>query len=110
MYTAKHDDRRIGFGRLSREAQRVTHVVRQVLNLRHLVIVREDHGVEILLELENLPGKHVKLLRRGPPLHAETGGGARLDLGHVDHGRNGTAIAGPGQPGLASIGQAGIFP
>ena len=72
--------------------------------------MREDHGVEIVLELENLAGKYVKPLRRSAALHVETGSSAWLDLGHIDHGRNNTATAWPGQQGLASLGQARSLP
>ena len=45
MNAAEHDDIRAGFLRLLREAERITHVVRHVLDLCDLIIVREDHGV-----------------------------------------------------------------
>ena len=51
MNATKDNDSCIGLGCLPCEAKRVAHVVCQVLNLRHLIIMRKHHSVEIVLEL-----------------------------------------------------------
>jgi hypothetical protein len=48
---AEHDDVGLGLGRGLRELQRVSDEVRQVLDLGLLVVVREDHGIALGLEL-----------------------------------------------------------
>jgi 4-hydroxy-3-methylbut-2-enyl diphosphate reductase len=53
MHAAENDHIRVRLGRLLREAERIAHEIRHVLDFRHLVIVREDDGVELLLEREN---------------------------------------------------------
>src|SRR6266508_199563 len=52
---AAEDDRvGIGRGRLAGQAERVAHEVRDVLYIRHLVVVREDHGTALLRERTHL--------------------------------------------------------
>jgi hypothetical protein len=47
---------RVGAGGrgLAREPERIAHVVRHVLDLGHLVVVREDHRVAAAREVANL--------------------------------------------------------
>ena len=50
------EDDRVGAGgrRLAREPERVAHVVGDVLDLGHLVVVRQDHGVALAREIAHL--------------------------------------------------------
>ena len=47
---------RVRGGRLARQAERVAHEVGHVLDLGHLVVVGEDHGVALLGERAHLSG------------------------------------------------------
>jgi hypothetical protein len=42
---------------LLREAERITDVIRHILNLRHLIIVREYDGVQLFLERADFSGE-----------------------------------------------------
>ena len=53
MDAAEHDDVRIRLLRLVSQPQGIAHEVRDLLDFPHLIIVREDHGVPLLLEAEN---------------------------------------------------------
>ena len=47
--------------RLLREAERIADEIRHVLNFRHLIIVREDDGVELFFERENFLRQRLEL-------------------------------------------------
>ena len=57
MNTAEDDDVCVGLFRLLREAERITDVIRHILNLRHLIIVREYDGVQLFLERADFSGE-----------------------------------------------------
>ena len=54
MDAAEGDHLGVGGGRLAREAERVAHVVGDVLDLRHLVVVGEDDRVALRRERADL--------------------------------------------------------
>jgi hypothetical protein len=60
MHAAEDDDIGVGLGRLLREAEGVADVIRDVLDFGHLIIVREDDGVELLLEGVRFPWRAVQ--------------------------------------------------
>ena len=62
MHAAEHDHIRVRLGRLLREAERIADEIRHVLDFRHLVIVREDDGVELFFERENFLRQRLELL------------------------------------------------
>ena len=51
MHAAEDDHVRIRVGRLLGEPQRIAHVIGDILNFRHLIIVRKNHRVERFLQL-----------------------------------------------------------
>jgi hypothetical protein len=51
---AEADDVRRRLGRLLAELERVTHEVGEILDLRLLVVVGQEHGVALLLEPADL--------------------------------------------------------
>ena len=54
QHAGKDNHVRLGGRGLLRELQAVAHKIRQVLNLRLLVIVRQDHGIHLALQPRNL--------------------------------------------------------
>jgi hypothetical protein len=50
----EHDGGRLDLGRQAGESERVAHVVRDVLDLRHLVVVRQDHRIAFLRQRQHL--------------------------------------------------------
>ena len=56
-HAAEDDHCRVRFGRLDAQPQRIATEIRQVLNLRRLIIVRQDHGVALYLEFLNVVEK-----------------------------------------------------
>ena len=64
MHAAEHDDIRAGPRRLLRQAERIADEIRHVLDFRHLVIVREDDGVELFFERVNFLGKRREAFAR----------------------------------------------
>ena len=54
MDAAEDNDVRIGFGRLLREPKGIPHVVGHVLNFWHLVIVRQDDGMALTFQAQDL--------------------------------------------------------
>ena len=50
MNAAEDNDVRVGLRRLLRKPERIADEIRHVLDFRHLIIVREDDGVELLFE------------------------------------------------------------
>ena len=54
MHAAENDHVGVGFCRLLGKSERIAHEIRHVLDFRHLVIVRQDDGVQLLLERKNL--------------------------------------------------------
>ena len=60
MHAAEHNDVRARLGRLLREPERIADVIRHVLDFRHLIIVGEDDGVELLFERKNFPGQRLE--------------------------------------------------
>jgi hypothetical protein len=82
---AKHDDFRFGFGGLLREAQRIAHVIGHILDLRHLVIVRENDRVELALKVDDFPRKRIEPRRRNGCADLKTVNSRRRhgdDFGH----------------------------
>ena len=75
MHAAEDDDVGVGLGRLLREAERIAHVIRHVLDFADLIIVREDDGVELLLEREDFAGQRVEALARHRLADAQVVGG-----------------------------------
>ena len=62
MHAAENDHVRVGLRRLLRKAERIADEIRHVLNFRHLIIVRENDGVELFLERENFRGQRFEAL------------------------------------------------
>jgi len=62
---AEDDHLGLGGGRLLRELQRVAHEIRDVLDLRVLVVVGEDHRVQLLAQALD-PAQERLALRHGP--------------------------------------------
>ena len=69
MHAAECDHVGLGLGGSLRELERVTDEVGHVLDLGLLVVVRQDHGVSLCLELPDplleLGGRHPEVLVRG---------------------------------------------
>ena len=57
MDAAKQNHVSVGFGCLVTQAQRVADKIRNVLQLRHLIVMRENNGVSLMLELLQRFGK-----------------------------------------------------
>ena len=87
MDAAEDDDVRAGARGLLREAEGVAHEVGHVLNLRDLVVVREDDGVELAFEGENLAGERLGLGGRAwtPQAGQREVGAAGLGFGQINH-------------------------
>ena len=62
MHAAEHDYVGVRLRRLLREAERIANKIGHVLNFRHLIIVREDDRVKLLLERENFPRQRRKFI------------------------------------------------
>jgi len=77
MNAAEDDDLGIGFRRLLGEAEGIAYKIRHILNLRHLIIVREDHGIELLLKAENFLRERRELVWGHRP--------ARLHVCDINH-------------------------
>ena len=54
MDATESDHRVFNLGSLLRETERIANVIGYILNLRHLVVVGEDHGIARLREFANL--------------------------------------------------------
>ena len=67
---AEGDHVGVGVGRLARQAERVAHEVGHVLDLGHLVVVRQDHRVALL-------GERAHLVLRGALIWSGLEGAAR---------------------------------
>ena len=73
VHAAERDHRLVDLRRGLREAERVADVVGDVLDLGHLVVVRQDHGAALARQLADL-GLHrgdVVGLGLGDPGHRE---------------------------------------
>ncbi len=70
----------LGRGRLAREAERVAHVVGDVLDLGQLVVVGEDHRVALGRERSHLIAQGTDLLRREVRRHRGLDRGQLLHL------------------------------
>ena len=77
MHAAEHNHVGVGLGRLLGKAERIADEIRHVLDFRHLVIVREDDGVELLLERKNFLRQRLEPLLRHRP--------ARMDFCDINH-------------------------
>ena len=53
MHAAENNDIGAGLGGLLGQSKRIAHEIRDILDLRHLVIVSEDDGIQLLLERKN---------------------------------------------------------
>ena len=62
MHAAENNHVRVRLGRLLREAERIADEIRHVLDFRHLIIVREDDGVELFLEHKNFLRQRLELV------------------------------------------------
>jgi hypothetical protein len=62
--TAEDDHLAARGRRLAREPERVAHVVGDLLHLRNLVVVRQDHGVSLSRERAHLPLERGDVLER----------------------------------------------
>ena len=71
MDAAEDDHVGLGLGRLLGEPQRIAHVVGDVLDLRHLVVVRQDDRVKLLLEDKDLARQRIQLRARHRLAHRE---------------------------------------
>src|ERR1035437_2578196 len=60
MHTTENDHIGRRLGGLLRETERIADVIRHVLNLRHLIVMREDDGVQLFLERENFLGQRIE--------------------------------------------------
>ena len=79
MHAAENNHVRARLRRLLRQAEGIADVIRHVLNFRHLVIVREDDGIELLFERENFLRQRLESAFR----HRA----ARLDFSDINHGK-----------------------
>jgi hypothetical protein len=62
MHAAEYNDVGVGFLGFETEAQRIANIVRQILDLRDLIIVSQDYGIALLFQMQNLSRKIVSLL------------------------------------------------
>ncbi len=53
MHAAENDHVRVRLCRLLGQAERIAHKIRHVLDFRHLVIMGQDDGIQLLLERKN---------------------------------------------------------
>jgi len=53
-HAAKKNDVRFGFSRFLGKAQGIAHKIRDVLNVSHLIIMGEDHGIAHLFQRPDL--------------------------------------------------------
>ena len=92
MDAAEDDHIRAGAGRLLRKTEGVAHEIRHVLNLWHLVVVREDDGVVLALEGKNFAGKRLGLGGRARTAQTRQRqvGAARLGFGQINHAKDAT--------------------
>ena len=70
MDTAEDDRVGVRGGRLAREAERVAGVIGDVLDLGHLVVVRQDDGVRLLRERADLALERWEVLELQKWLHS----------------------------------------
>lgn len=64
MYATEYDDIGIGFLGLLCEAEGITDVIRDVLDFWDLIIMRENDGIELLLQGINFLGQRGKSFAR----------------------------------------------
>ena len=98
VHPAEDDDVGRGLGRLLGQAQGIAYEIGHILNLRHLVVVGQDHRVVPALQLQDLPGKGIELRRRH-----RLADRSDQRIGRVNHGRDANPetprCQGPGRPG-----------
>src|SRR3569833_3159082 len=87
MNAAEDDDVGVSFCRFLREAERIAHEIRDVLNFRHLIIVRENDGVELLFQRMNFLREGRGFGRGHALAQAQAVDGKWLD-GRVNHGKS----------------------
>ena len=85
MHAAEHDHVRVRLRRLLREAERIADEIRHVLDFRHLIIVREDDGVELFFERENLRGERREFFARHRLAQFQLIRVNRLKVGNASH-------------------------
>src|SRR5258708_7442877 len=68
---AKYNHIRLRCGRLLRKPKRIPNVIRNILDFRHLVIMREDDRIELFLEDKNLLCERLKMLSRHRLAHLQ---------------------------------------
>ena len=83
--------------RLLRKAQRITDIIRDILDLGYLIVMGENDGVELFFEGEDFAREGVKLSARhrfaqGKPIHAWG-----LHFWHSGHAPNVNATVKPRQ-------------
>ena len=71
MNAAEDDHVGLGLGGLLGEAKRVAHVIGDVLNLGHLVVVGENDRVKLLLEHKDFARQRIELRSRHRLAHRE---------------------------------------
>ena len=77
MHAAENNHIRVGLGGLLGKAERIAHKIRDVLDFRHLVIMREDDGVQLLFERKNLLRQRLE-----PPFRHRF---PRMDFRDINH-------------------------
>ena len=91
MHPAENNHAGLGLGRLLGQSEGVSDEIRHVLNLRDLVIMGQDHGIEFPLQGEDLLRQRVESFRRhglaDAVVEPDRSGGAGLSLSSIVHGR-----------------------
>ena len=87
MHAAKDDHLGVCLRRLLRETERIAHVIRHVLDFRHLIIVGEDDRVQFLFERANFARQSVRVRGRFRFPNREPVHRCGLNFGDVTHKR-----------------------
>ena len=77
MHAAENNHVGAGFGGLLGKSERIAHKIRDVLDFRHLVIVRQDDGVQLFFERKNLLRQRLE-----PPFRHRF---PRVDICDINH-------------------------
>ena len=100
VHPAEDNDIGRGLGRLLGQPQGIAYEIGHILNLRRLVVVGQDHRVVPALQLQDLPGKGIKLRRRH-----RLADRSDQRIGRVNHGGD----ANPQTPRCQGPGRLGQF-